>query len=169
MATGPTDIRGTFVFERCTNQLWIELPRPENPANPWARDTETLDCCCDLIRSHQQCIPWYLPMESEPTITEYRVETLLQTPNPHRTQVTPNQLVIVNALPINLKISCKLHPYSVQKTRSPHGILWWWDLIRSKHMSSVSVCHAQGFAGFSGRGNSMHNIILLLKKENAHP
>ena len=39
-------------------------------------------------------------------------------------------------------------------------------------MSSVSVCHALVFAGFSGRGNSIQNIIPLLKKENAllaHP
>ena len=38
-----------------------------------------------------------------------------------------------------------------------HGILCWWDLIRSKQLLSVSVCHAQVFAEFSGRGNSIHN------------
>ena len=37
------------------------------------------------------------------------------------TQVTPNQLVIVIARPINLNVSCKLHPYSLQRTRSPPG------------------------------------------------
>ena len=36
------------------------------------------------------------------------------------------------------------------------GILCWWDLIRSKQLSCVSVCRAQVFAGFSG--NSIHNI-----------
>ena len=33
-------------------------------------------------------------------------------------------------------------------------------------MSSVSVCHAQVFARFSGCSNSIHNIIPQLKKEN---
>ena len=38
--------------------LWIELRWPENPANTYPWHTETLDSCFDLIRSHQQCIPW---------------------------------------------------------------------------------------------------------------
>ena len=37
----------------------------------------------------------------------------------HRTQVTPNQLVTVIARPNNLNVSCKLHPYSFLRTRSP--------------------------------------------------
>ena len=47
-----------------------------------------------------------------------------------------------------------------------HSIYCWWDLIRLKQLSSVSVCHAQMFTGFSSHGNSIHNIIPLLKKEN---
>ena len=47
---------------------------------------------------------------------------------------------------------------------SPHRTQWW-DLIRSKQLSSVSVCHVQVFAGFSSHGNSIHNMIPLLKKE----
>ena len=47
-----------------------------------------------------------------------------------------------------------------------HGIHCWWDLIRPKQLSSVSVCRTQVFAGFSGHGNSIHNIISLLKKKN---
>ena len=46
-----------------------------------------------------------------------------------------------------------------------HGIRCWWDLIRSKQLSSFSVWRAQVFAGFSGHGNSIHNIIILLKKK----
>ena len=49
-----------------------------------------------------------------------------------------------------------------------HSIHCWWDLIRSKQLSSVSVCRTQVFAGFSGQCNSIHNIIPLLKKENVH-
>ena len=39
-----------------------------------------------------------------------------------RTQVTPNKLFMVFTRPINLKVSCKLHPYSLQRTRSPPGL-----------------------------------------------
>ena len=41
----------------------------------------------------------------------------------------------------------------------------WRDLIRSKQLSSVSVCRAKVLAGFSGHGNSIHNIISQLKIE----
>ena len=34
-------------------------------------------------------------------------------------QVTPNQPVMVSARPINVNVSCKLHPYSFQRTRLP--------------------------------------------------
>ena len=37
-----------------------------------------------------------------------------------------------------------------------HGIHWWWDLIRSKQLSSVSVCHAQVIARFYG--NLIHKF-----------
>ena len=46
-----------------------------------------------------------------------------------------------------------------------HGIHCWWDLIRLKQLSSVSVCCSQVFAGFSSHGNSIHNIIPLLNKK----
>ena len=50
-----------------------------------------------------------------------------------------------------------------------HGICCWWNLIRLKQLSSISICHVQVFIGFSGCGNSIHNIIpLLKKKENVH-
>ena len=40
-------------------------------------------------------------------------------------------------------------------------------LMRPNKLSSVSVCHEQVFAGFSGQDNSIHNIIPPLK-ENVH-
>ena len=46
-----------------------------------------------------------------------------------------------------------------------HGIHCWWDQITSKLLSSVSVCGVYVFAGFSGHGHSIHNIIPLHKKE----
>ena len=45
-----------------------------------------------------------------------------------------------------------------------HGIHYWWDMIRSKQLSTCSGCHAQVFAGFYGHDNSIYNIIPLLKK-----
>ena len=36
----------------------------------------------------------------------------------YHAQVTPNQLVMLIARPNNLNVSCKLHPYSFQRTRS---------------------------------------------------
>ena len=39
----------------------------------------------------------------------------------YRTQVTPNLLVMVTARRINVNVSCKLHLYSLQRTRSPPG------------------------------------------------
>ena len=101
--------------------LWIELPWPENPANTCAWHTVTLDSGFDLIRSHQQCIPWSPPLEIEPATTECRAETLMV----------------------------------------------WWDLIRSKQLSSVSVCHAQVFAGFSGHANSIPQFKKKIE-ENVH-
>ena len=49
-----------------------------------------------------------------------------------------------------------------------HGIHCWWDVIRLKQLSSVFICHAQVFAGFSGHGHLIRNIIARLKKENIH-
>ena len=53
-------------------------------------------------------------------------------------------MVIVR--PINRNISFKLHPYSLLRTLSPPGPRL-----------------PKTFAGFSGHGNSIHNIILLQK------
>ena len=44
-----------------------------------------------------------------------------------------------------------------------HGIHCWWDLIKSKQLSSVSVCGTQMFAGFSDHGNSIHKKIFHKK------
>ena len=42
-------------------RLWIELPRPENPANTYARHTETLDCCFDGFSGHGNLIHNIIP------------------------------------------------------------------------------------------------------------
>ena len=69
-------IRSTFSFLRKGIILWIKLPWHENPANTYARHTETLDSCFNLIRSHQQCIPWSPPLEIKPATTDCSAETL---------------------------------------------------------------------------------------------
>ena len=45
--------------------------------------------------------------------------------------------------------------------RSPMGeIHCWWNVIRSKQLSSGSLCHTKVFAGVSGRGISIYNAYL---------
>ena len=123
----------------------IELLQPENLANTWAWYTETVDSCFDLIRSHQQCIRWSPLMEIEPATTKCRAETQPLSHCPHRTQ---------------------LHSVVARLISSSEGhcVYCWWDLMMSKHLSSVFVCHA----GFSDRGNSIHDIISWLKMKNIH-
>ena len=58
--------------------LWIEITWPENPANTYAWHKETLDSCFELIRSHQQRIPWSPSTDIEPGTTDCRAETLQQ-------------------------------------------------------------------------------------------
>ena len=53
--------------------MWIELTWSENPANAYARHTETLKNSFDLIRSHQQCIPWSPPLEIDQAIRDCNV------------------------------------------------------------------------------------------------
>ena len=64
---------------------WMELPWLENPANTYARHSETLDSCFDLIRTHQQCIPLSPPLEIEPATTDCRAESLQLSISPYRT------------------------------------------------------------------------------------
>ena len=63
-------------FFRIKKKLWIELPCAENLPNICTWHTETLDSFFDLIRSHQQHIPWSPPLDIKPAITECSAETL---------------------------------------------------------------------------------------------
>ena len=56
-------------------EVWIELPRPENPPNTSVWHTETLNSYFDHIRSHQQCILWPPPLEIDPVTTDCRAKT----------------------------------------------------------------------------------------------
>ena len=47
-----------------------------------------------------------------------------------------------------------------------YAIHCWWDLIRSKQLSSVPICCAQVFGGFSGNGDSIHNPQLIKHKSH---
>ena len=102
----------------------------------YARHTEPLGSFFDFIRFHQQCILWSLPQEIEPVITECRAEAL---PMSHRSPLHTSHIKLTSHgnYGANLpEVSCKLHPYSLQRTRSPPD------------------------------GNLIYNIIPLLKKEN---
>ena len=49
--------------------------------------------------------------------------------------------------------------------QSPRGEIMVYTADETKQLSSVSVYCVQVFAGFSGHGNSIHNINPLLKKK----
>ena len=49
----------------------------------------------------------------------------------------------------------------IELSQPENGIHCWWDLIRSKQLSNVSVCRMQVLARFSGHGNSIHIIKCL--------
>ena len=108
--------------------------------------------------------------------TDYRMQNQNST-SPHRTQMMSNQIVLVIAQPINLIWTggwVVAFWFYILGGRwfvlqwGDHDIHCWWDLIRLKQLSSVSICRTQVFTGFSGCGNSIHNIIPLLKKENVY-
>ena len=42
-----------------------------------------------------------------------------------------------------------------------HGIRCWWDLIKSKQLSSISVRHLQVFAKFCGCGHSIKKKTII--------
>ena len=98
--------------------FWIDQSWPENLGTTCVQHRGTLDSCFDVIRSHQQCIPCSPPLEIKTATTECRTETLPLSHHPHRTQLTPNQLVKVIARRINPNVSCKLQMHSVHWTRS---------------------------------------------------
>ena len=74
------------------------------------------------IRKHWTVI-WILLglISSVDRTSHHRDETLQLRYSPYRSEVTSNKLVMVIARPINLNVSCKLHLYSLQNTRSPPG------------------------------------------------
>ena len=83
-----------------------------NDQNTSARHTVTQDICFDLIRFHQLCIPLPPLLGIELVTTDAKLYDWAN--SPYHTEVTPNQLVMVIERPINLNVSCKLHPYSLQ-------------------------------------------------------
>ena len=114
------EVFNLILFQTIT-VLWIELPWPENLPNTCVRHTETLDSCFNLIgliSSVYHDLPhWRLnqqPQNAEPKLYYWAISS-------HRTQVMPNQLVMAIVQSINLNVSCKLHPYSLQRTQSPPG------------------------------------------------
>ena len=100
--------------------LWIELPWPENPPNTYARehwiDVSTL---LGLISSIYRNLHHRRSNQRQ----QIAVPKLNNCANSsYCIQATPNQRVMVIARPNNLNMSCKLHPYSFQRTRSPHPL-----------------------------------------------
>ena len=64
----------------------------------------------------------------------------------------PNELVIVIALPINLSVSCKLHPYSLQRTRSPPG---------SRLLKGIRNSHPRNYYVLKGKDIEVYIFFLF--------
>ena len=103
------------------NILWIELPWPENPAtlthDIWKHWTAVLTLLGLISSVYHDLHRWR--SNQQPQIAVLKLYNW--TTSSYRTQVMPNQLVMVIAQPIDLNLSCTLHPYSLQRTRSPPG------------------------------------------------
>ena len=140
-----------FVVElKKSSLLGIVLPWPENPVNTYAWHTETPDSCFDLIRSHQRFISWSSPLEIEPSTTEPKLYNW--TISPYRTRMTPNKLfMVVIAQPINLNVFFKLHPYSLQKTRSPPG---------PRLPKRIRNTHPRNYYDLKGKDIDLHFLFL---------
>ena len=67
-------IYSTFWIEGLYYINWITMTRKSG--KHFHATYRTLDSCFDLIRFHQQCIPWSPLLEIEPATTESRAETL---------------------------------------------------------------------------------------------
>ena len=71
--------------------------------------------------------------------------------NPHHTQITPNQLVMVIVQPINLNVSCNLYLYSLQRTWSPPG----------PHLHRrIENMHPQNYYNLKGENIDIHFSFL---------
>ena len=110
-------------------------------------------------------------------ITECRAETLPGSYSP--TSHTNNAKLTChgNCAANSPDASCKWHLYSYRRhghlqghgsvvtdsvsSGRDHSTHCWWDLIRSKQLSSGTVCHARVLAGFSGHGNSFYKCRLF--------
>ena len=71
---------------------------------------------------------------------------------PYRTEVTSNQLVIVIAWPINLNMSCKLHPYSLQRT---------WSLPGPRLPKRIRNTHRRNYYDFKGKDSYLIQLDWL--------
>ena len=68
----------------------------------------------------------------------------------YRIHVTPNQLIMIIAQPNNQYMSCKLHPYSFQRTRSPPG---------PRLPKKLRNTHPRNYYDLKGKGIDVHIFI----------
>ena len=108
---------------------------------------EPLDSCFDLIRSHQQCLPWSSPLKIESVTTECRAETL---PLSYQSALQTSDAKLTSH---GERLVWEIVVYTANKFET--AVQWF-------RMSHAGICR------ISGHGNSLYNIIPLLKKENVH-
>ena len=134
--------------------LWIELLWPENRANTCVQHMETLDSCFNLIRSNQQCIPCFPHWRSNQQPQNMEQKFYHIAISPHHAQVIPNQLVMAIECPGKLNVSCKLHPYSLQRTWSS----WGPHLLRS-----IGNTHPLDYYNLKGKDIDVHFLFKVEK------
>ena len=69
----------------------------------------------------------------------------------YRTQMTPNQQVMVIVRPINLNVFCKLHPYSLLRTRSLSG---------PRLPKKIRNTHPRNYYDLKGKDIDLHFLFL---------
>ena len=109
-----------FAIQAFSRYLIFYSMFSENPLNTYARHPETLDSGFDLIRSHQECIPWSPPLDIEPATTDGRAETLQLSQSPYRTQwrkLTSHRIWEANWHDRVIQVTSVL----LQRIRSPPG------------------------------------------------
>ena len=116
----------------------------------------TLNSCFDLIGCHQQCIPWYPPLEIEPVTTECRDETLQLGPGGNRVlcrlkrTFKTHQVAHLPWLVDLASFMCDMGRWLICGVSAlhsvvagsisgdgDHGMHCWWHPVRSKQLFSV--------------------------------
>ena len=119
--------------------IYYWITRTRKFGNHLQAKYRTLNGYFDLIRSHQQCIPWSPPLVIELTTTEYRSRNSTIGPSVHITHKRRQvNLSWWNAWPLNLM--CLEGTWPLQRTQSPPGLMCDMHRWPSGKFSTSAFC-----------------------------